>query len=289
LKALAYYIALPCIYLLSHMPWFMLYGLSNLLSFVLYYVIRYRRQVVRENLRKSFPEKSPAEIITIEKEFYRFFADVMVENLKSLTMSGAELEKMCRIKNPEVLEQIIAQGKSVMIVMGHYGNWEICGRMVAHYFSFPVYFLYKPLSNPYFDKLTKYSRERYKTNMLSAQESVKKLIELKDTPLCVCFIADQTPHPDKAFWVPFLNRETPVFTGPEKVTSKLDYTVFYLSITYNKRKDYSLEFVKITDTPKALANEELTSIHTHLLEKDIKASPAYWLWSHKRWKHTRKK
>ncbi len=257
----------------------------------MYYIVGYRKGVVRSNLTKSFPNKSSKELKSIERKFYRFFCDLFVESLYEMHISKREmLKRMSFINSEAVLEQY-EKGKSCLLMTSHYGNWEW-----ASAFSLllpddkPMYSVYKKLRDKKFDTLMYNLREKGKSKNVEKNELVKTMFRLKKEGRLAMFgmISDQSPAKNAIdYWTTFLNQETAVITGTEVLAHKFDYPVFYGEITRIKRGYYSCKFIPVSMEPAETAQNEITEKYARLLEKTIEANPAYWLWSHKRWKHKR--
>lgn len=277
-------IALP-IYLLCSLPLWALYGVSTGLYWILYYAIGYRKKVVRQNLRNSFPEKSEVEILLIERAYYKHMVDVIVETLKLATLSKNQLKKRVRFTNIELITQLEKEKQSYVFVLGHQGNWEWCGPAFASYGIGTLYGIYHPLSNSFFNWLMIKIRTRHGMKLVPMNQVMRGMAKLKEEFAGMAFIADQTPAPETAFWTTFLNQETPVFVGTEKLAKRFNFPVIYASNTKVKRGYYHIEFKLLSANPSATTNGWITEQHTRFLEQDIRANPANWLWSHRRWKH----
>jgi Kdo2-lipid IVA lauroyltransferase/acyltransferase len=271
------------------LPFWLLYRLSDFFFIIVYLLIGYRKKVVTTNLQKSFPEKTPQEIAKIRFQFYRHFCDVIVETLKLLTISKATFKKRCTMdaEARENFEYFIRKNQSIIGIMGHCGNWEWGAISHTIYFNRMLTGVYHPLSNKNFDKLMLDMRSRFGGDIVAMNSLLKRLISLRqqNTSTTVGLIADQTPPPESAYWTTFLNQDTPVFNGPEKLAKKFNYPVVYLAIKKVKRGYYRLETTILTETPQVLAEGELSEMHTKLLEANIREQPFSWLWSHRRWKH----
>ncbi len=285
INALLYYLVILPI---SILPFFILYGLSNFLFFVFYYVIGYRKKVIVGNIQRSFPNKSTAEQIEISRLFYRHFCDLIVESLKAFSISRKEVLKRVICNNPEVIDKYYDANKSVVIAGGHYNNWEIMAVAINMLLKHNVSGIYKPLSNNYFDKKMRKTRMKYGLHMLPTKE-VKEYFEKNKTNLIApLFATDQSPsNPDNCYWTTFLKQDTGVLFGVEKYAVEYNYPVVYGRINKVKRGHYTIDFYDVTDTPQETAYGEITEKITQLLEKDINHLPQYWLWSHRRWKHKR--
>lgn len=289
MSALVYYIALPFIYLVAILPFPLLYAVSDVVYFLLYHVFGYRKKVVFANLRNSFPEKSDEEINKIAKQFYSYLCDLMLETFKTLAISQRNAKARCAFDPAarRLLEQYSEEKKSIIIVMGHYGNWEWAGSSFSLEFKFPLYVIYHPLRNAYFNGLIYRMRTRFGTRLIAMRETFKTMVSLRNEHNATAFIADQTPAPESAYWTNFLNQDTPVFWGTEKIAQKMGYPVVYVTVNRIKRGYYEILAEELFANPKSTAEGEISEAHTRKLEKDILEQPAIWLWSHRRWKHKR--
>lgn len=277
------------LYALSLLPMRLLYGLSDVLYTALYHWVRYRRNVVADNLRQSFPEKSSAQLKAIEKGFYRHFCDIAVEAVKVLTMPKKEIRRRFRLKNPELLERYHRQNRNVIFYMAHHGNWE--------WFAFMPLFIrhqntsfYQPLRNKYVDRLMKITRCRYGVLMIASHKGYKSILGLhrQNMLTATMVIGDQSPRPSSPkHWTHFLHRETAFLTGADRIAMKSDTVVIYPAFSKPKRGLYEIEFVLIEDTPKQAAEGAIIEAYARVLEQTIHKDPEMWLWSHKRWKLTR--
>ncbi|MES2285024.1 MAG: lysophospholipid acyltransferase family protein [Bacteroidota bacterium] len=284
-NALLYYLVIIPISLL---PFPLLYALSDGLYILFYYILGYRKKVVLQNIRNSFPDKTEKEHIEICKKFYRHFCDLVVESLKTFTISEKEVLKRVICINPEVIDKYFDQKRSVIIAGGHYNNWELFAVAVDALIKHKTVGIYKPLSNKYFDGKMRSTRGKYGLEMISTKE-VKTFFDTHTNVLtATIFGTDQSPsNPNNAYWMKFLNQDTGVLFGAEKFAKEYNYPVVYGRLNKLKRGHYSLDFTDVTDTPKETAHGEITEKITLLLEKDIQAIPQYWLWTHRRWKHKR--
>lgn len=285
---LGYYIALPLIYGISLLPFPLLYVVSDLLNLVVFRVIGYRKQLVLKNLRNSFPEKSEQEIRAIAKRFHQWFCDLVVETLKTLTVSPEAVRKRVTFEGIELLRDHARQNRSIILVLGHYGNWELAGARYSQEKDIPqLYVIYHPLANRHFDRLMYRMRTRHGTKLYKMREASKDMMRDKDQLTATAFIADQTPSPERAYWMTFLGQDTPVFLGTEGLSRKLDKPVVYIRITRPKRGFYHMAVETLVADPRNTRVGEITEIHTRRLERDIREHPEIWLWTHDRWKHKR--
>jgi len=287
MKAIVYYLALPLIYLLSILPFSILYIISNFLFFILYSLLGYRRKVVYENLANSFPDKSENDLKKIEKEFFKYFCDLILETLKTLTISPKVLEKRVEFEDNGIFKKYFEKNQSVIIAMGHLGNWELGGARFAIEPHHQLFVIYHPLANTYFDQLVHKMRTRLGNGLYAMKDSLRGMIADKNKITATAFIADQTPSAKGAHWMEFMNQDTPVFTGMGKLASKLDYPVVYISIMRTKRGHYKMSAEELITSPKEVDAIEIIEKFTQRLEVDIRYQPETWLWSHRRWKHKR--
>jgi len=265
-----------------------LYGLSDFLRLVLYYLIGYRVGVIRTNLQNSFPEKSLAEIKTIEREFYKHLCDLVVESIKHFSISKAEAERNYSIANVELMHELYKKGKSVILVGGHYACWERYALNSTREVQHRIFGLYAPLANNFFEEKMKASRSKFGLQMVAIKQASELFANKGSEPIAVIFGSDQSPrNPDKAYWLTFLNQETGVQFGAERFAKEYDCAVVYGNLDKVPRKSNSAEFVLICEDPSTMPHGRITELHTKLLEEKILGYPPFWLWSHKRWKHKR--
>jgi KDO2-lipid IV(A) lauroyltransferase len=253
-----------------------------------YYVVRYRRQVVRTNLKNAFPEKSESELNKIEKDFYKRFVDFIFESIKAVSISESALMKRTSIKNPELIKEFYDKGRSVIVTCGHINNWEFYALSLPNQVPFKTYSVYQPLKNSFYDRILYKSRTRNGMRLIETKQLIPFFKEEIAEPRMVVIVNDQSPsNIDAAHWNNFLNQETGWNIGPEKLSKKFDYSVLFGHAKRVKRGYYEVEFRTISEDPQSQADGEITDTYTQILEELIKASPESWLWSHKRWKHKR--
>jgi KDO2-lipid IV(A) lauroyltransferase len=288
-KALAYYSAVPFIYLLSILPWSILFVFSDFFFLILYYGIGYRRKVVKMNLSNSFPEKSDKELKMIEFRFYRYFADMIFEMLKLFTMSPEQKRARCKMdaKTQQLFTDLYSKGRSAILVMGHYGNWEYCPSGLPLQTNFQTYVIYHPISNIYIDRLMLRMRTSTSCKLYTMSGTLKGMLANRNELNMTAFLSDQSPDPKGAYWTQFLNQETPVFNGTEKIAQKLQMAVIYGCMERVKRGKYVYHTKLICEDASKTKAGEITECHLRLLENDIRKAPEYWLWTHRRWKHKR--
>lgn len=291
LKGIAYYIVLCVWYLISLLPLSILYFLSDFIYCLLYDVVNYRKKVVRKNLAAAFPEKPETELRKIERGFYHFFCDYIVESLKMMTISRGNLRKRMVFKGTELIDEMVESGQSCAIYLGHYCNWEWIT-------SLPLWVnpkaqcgqIYHPLENLVTDRLFLRLRERHGALSITMQDTLRKMLEFRKTgqPVVIGYISDQKPYwTNIHHWVDFLHHDTPVLTGTERIARKMNHAVFYLDVQCVRRGYYEAEFKLITRNPQQMKEFEITDIYYQMLESTIRRAPEFWLWSHNRWSRTR--
>lgn len=273
---------------MSLLPMRVHYFFSDLMYPLIYYIIRYRRKIVRKNLTNSFPEKDLAEIKKTERKFYRFFCDYFVENIKALTMRKENMMKRMRFENLELVNNLFQDKQFIFLYLGHFCNWELIASLK---WWLPQQYdtaqLYAKLHNKHIDRLFFKIRSRYGGENINKKESLRRIIAIQKTgrKTLIGFISDQGPKRESIhLWVDFLNQDTPVFTGTERIAKKVDAGVVYGEVRRVKRGYYSCKFKPITDDPKSFGEHEMTRLYMKMLEADIRRDPARWLWTHNRWK-----
>jgi KDO2-lipid IV(A) lauroyltransferase len=283
---LYYVVILP----ISLLPYPILYAFSDFLYLMIYYVVRYRKNVVLKNIQKSFPQLSPAEHVAISKKFYHHFCDLIVESLKIFSISEEEVKERMKIVNPEFIDAYYEKGQSMILAGGHFNNWELFAVAIAAPLKHETSAIYKPLNNKFFDAKMRETRGKYGLKLISTK-AVKPFFELvKEKPTITIFAIDQSPSRKSGFYsMKFLNQETRVLFGTEKYSKEFNCPVVFGRINKLKRGYYSFEFLEVIENPRDKKHGEITEHITKLLEKDINANPEFWLWSHKRWKLIKEK
>ena len=281
-----FWISYGLFYLISLLPFSVLYFLSDGLYYLLYTVIGYRKQVVRDNLRRSFPTKNEQERLDIEKTYFRFLADNLIESLKSLSMSKKSFQKRFHLKNPEIITQFTDKNQSILLAMSHYANWEWSAPGLTLQIPVKTILVYKPLSNKSAEKVINGIRAQYGALMVPMKQAIRTIIEHQGETTITFMVSDQTPSArDNMHFVNFLNQPTAVFKGLEKIAKLTKSPIVYMHVERVKRGYYQAEFSVLEANPLATAEDEITEKYNKKLENIIVANPAYWLWSHKRWKH----
>ena len=293
MKKALYYLLYASWYLLSHLPLSALYVLSNFIFFIVFHVLKYRRRTVWVNVVTSFPELEPEEHKDIERKFYRWFCDYLVENIKLMNMKPEEMKQRLVFKNTEAVDQCVNEGQSCAIYLGHLCNWEWIT-------SLPFWVapeaqcgqLYHPLENKDFDRLLLHIRQRFGSVCIPMNDSLRRILDYKrqGKQTVIGYIADQAPFWwNIHHWCQFLHHDTAVLSGTERIATKLDQAVFYLDVHRVKRGYYEAEFKLITREPRKMEEFQLTDIYFNELEKSIRRQPECYLWTHDRWKRTRER
>ena len=291
MKRISFYVLYGFLWLITRMPLRYLYVLSGLFYPLIYYVIPYRKKLVLNNLRLSFPEWDEKKLRQTARKFYRHFCDSFIEGIVTIFISDEELRKRYVFTNPEVCNDLFSRGKSIALIMGHYGNWEWASLM-PEYVKGKILAIYKPLHNPYFDNLIKQNREKFGVETVAMEKIFRSISGyMKDKiPTLTMFLADQRPRwAQIQHWTTFMNQDTPVILGPEKISKKLGLAVVFYKITPVKRGYYTIEFIPMFEDPSVTDTFEITERFHQLLEDTIREKPEYWLWTHHRWKHEKEK
>lgn len=286
-----YYIGYALWYSLSLLPLRVLYVLSDLLYVLVSRIVRYRHRVIWNNLKVSFPEKTDQEIRRIEHDFYHYFCDYLVETIKMMTISERQLRQRMTFTGMEELNRVLSSGQSCAVYLGHVGNWEWITSL-PFWVSSDVQCaqIYHPLENAASDKLFLKVRERLGARCIAMNDTLREVVRYRreGRTICVGYISDQKPHwVNIHHWVDFLNHDTPVLTGTERIARSTGHAVFYADVTRKRRGYYNCDMQLITTDPKSTNEWELTDRYFSALEQTIRRNPAIWLWSHDRWKRTR--
>jgi KDO2-lipid IV(A) lauroyltransferase len=279
-----YYIVFGLLYLVSRLPFFILYKISDIISFILFDIIGYRKKVVMENLRLSFPEKSATQLNSIAKKFYKNFTDNWIETIKLISISKKELNQRVT-SNVEIFHQLYKEGKASQLNLGHFFNWEY---MTVHTgINQPSVFLtvYLPQSNAITNRLFIYIRSRWGNPQLPSTDMARSIMPWRRKQYVLALGADQSPpQSENAYWLYFLNRPTGFLKGPEKFARIQNIPVVMMTTTKPKRGYYHFEYFLLADNPKNLADGELIRLYVKHLEENIRLQPEIYLWSHRRWK-----
>jgi len=291
---LLYYILFALLFPLTLLPFRLLYLFSDFSYIIVYHLLRYRRKVVRKNIVNSFPEKNEAEIIKTERTFYRYFCDYFFETIKMLNMSDARMKRHFVFKNIDLLQYFLDEGKPVILMLGHCGNWEWVTSITLWLKTdekTQIGQVYLPLRNKVTDKLFLKLRSRFHSIGFSKFRIYKDIINLKKEGKnwLIGFMSDQRPQPHlPQIWLPFMNQDTPTLTGTEKIARHTGAVVCYLDITRTKRSYYEGKIRLITDNPEENHENEITEKYIQCLERTIRQNPPCYLWTHNRWKFKKK-
>ncbi len=283
------YFGISLLKAVSYLPFWFIYLLSDVFAFILMHIVRYRLNVVTHNLRNSFPEKKEAEIASIRRKFYRHFCDVTLESVKSYSMSWRSFNKRFVIKNIDIINARYDEGRSILLLLMHYNNWEWCFSsqpLLKH----QAYIVYNPIrGNPWFEKYLVGIRERWGAKCIPVHKSSRQAIGFNQSekPVLLALAADQRPPRITRFWTLFLNQETCFYSGPAKIASATNQPVFFGEVKKVKRGHYEATFVPLFMNPGGEKEEDILLAYVKSMEKYISKHPEYYLWSHNRWKQKR--
>ncbi|WP_300693312.1 lysophospholipid acyltransferase family protein [uncultured Bacteroides sp.] len=288
---LIYWLTYAGMWLVALLPFWALYILSDGLCFLMRHVVHYRRKVVRRNLSNSFPEKSQDELRRIERKFYHYICDYMVEEVKMMRMSFEDLSRRMEYGNTEEYLAMIEKHGGIVILIPHYADFEWLTGMgaIMNPGDIPVQ-VYKPLRNKYLDEMFKLIRSRHGGYNVPKHSTAREVIRLRrdGKRVAIGLITDQSPNLSEAhYWTTFLNQDTVFMDGGERIAKMMDYPVFYCELEKKGRGYCKAYFDLLTENPKQTADGEITELFARRLEQTIRREPAYWFWSHKRWKLTR--
>lgn len=284
-------LAINLLWLLSLLPLWVHYVLSNCMYLIIYHLIGYRKKVVRNNLMSAFPEKTEAEISIIERDYYLWFCDYLVETIKLMTISRKEMQRRMVFKGTDVIDQLTSEGVSCGVMLGHYCNWEWISTLPLSVSNKALCAeLYHPIENPQFNQMFLNLRQRFGSVCIPMEETLRHIIKYRQEgrPLVIGYIADQKPNwRNIHLWIDFLNHTTPVFTGSERIIKRTKQAFFYGDVKRIRRGYYECEFKLIERHSELLPDYQLTEYYMQALEQTIRHEPAYWLWSHDRWSRTK--
>lgn len=293
MKEFLYNIIYGIFYLVSKLPYRALYVISDIANLVLYHIVRYRRDIVRRNITSAFPEKSLEECISIERGFYKWFCDYFVETVKLMSVSRQELLSRIEFRGIDKIEECFDRGQTCAGILGHYGNWELLsatGLVIKKHPEAVIGLIYHPLRSQLFDRLFINMRQSMGGVCVPKKDILRYLVSFRSQNLMNLFgyIADQAPrYRNIHLWLPFLNHDTPVFTGAERIMRKMNNAVFYIDVERPERGKYIYTFKLMTDKPGEIPEFEITKKFFVMLEQTIRREPRFYLWSHNRWKRTR--
>lgn len=279
-------------YIHALLPFRMLYILSDILYFFAYKLFGYRVRVTRMNLKNSFPEKTEKQLRQIERQFYHHFCDYFVETMKLLHISDSEMQKRMTFNNIDYVKEVLAKDQSVIMCLGHYGNWEWVTSIALSVNDTNICAgqIYRTLNNKAMDNIFLKIRSRFGTLNIPKNRTLRTIVELgrEQKKLLLGFISDQSPARHNIhFWTTFLNQDTAFFTGAEHIAKSTGFAVMYLDIVKTGRGYYECECKMISDKPKEEPEFAITQKYISMLEDTILRAPAYWLWTHRRWKYSK--
>lgn len=266
----------------------MLYGFSDFLYVLVYYVIGYRKKIVRMNLQNSFPNKSEVELKLLEKKFYKHLTDLILETIKGSNISKKQLEKRCVNLDKKLYDDLLAKKKNAMVVMSHNGNWEWVCQVADLTVTQEAICVYKTLSDKHFDKWIYKLRSKFGTKPYPMEKTMRVMLEHSEIPTVIAIIGDQNPANTKnCHWTTFLNQETAFLPGTERIGTKLNWAIVYLKMRKVKRGYYECTTEMLFENPETTKPGEISEKIARVTEEDILGQPENWLWSHRRWKHKR--
>lgn len=271
-------------------PWRLLYGFSNAMAFVLRRVLRYRLDVVRDNLRRVFPDMDTGALAALEVAVYRNLSDIAVETLKGFAMSNRAVLQRHRVVNPELLDAYLERGQSVIGLTAHYNNWEWGAMSAATQLKHTPIAIYSPMSNRAIDWIIRRHRSLRGTVLAPTSSTHSTFEQYKDQPCIYLLVADQAPAPinmERAIWIDFLGHDTPCIHGPEKYARLYGYPVVYIDIQRVERGRYEVRLSTLCEQPATLPEGELTRLYMGRVAQSIAQQPSSWLWTHRRWKRSR--
>ncbi len=287
MQFLIYILIYPFLWLISTLPFPMLYAFSDFIYLILYYVIGYRKKTVRENLVMAFPNLSDKERLIIEKKSFHHLCDMFLEMAKTMTISEKEINKRFKYTNLDVYLDLEKKGKSIALMCAHYASYEWVLSMNNH-ITFRGYGIYKKIANPYFDTLVKDIRAKFKAYLITTKETKPTIEQNTITNVLGLygFASDQTPRrSDNLYWYTFLGIETPIHFGAEMLAKRYNMNVIYLKVTKVKRGFYEASFEVLSDDVKSVPNYKISEMFMQRVEQQIYEAPEFYLWTHKRWKH----
>lgn len=287
MKYLSFKFIYAIIWVISKLPFSILYFLSDIFFYVLYYIVGYRKEVVKNNLRIAFPDKSEAELKLLTKKALKHFTDFIFESIKTFTISEKEIHRRFKYMNLELLNELEKEGKTIILMGTHYGNWEWIIYLAKHVSFLPVA-AYTKISNQFLEKSVKTSREKFGGIFIRTSDFTKNVLQFKKDNKNAIYglLSDQSPVFDRAkYWTNFLGAKVPVIVGSEELAKKHDFVVVNFNTHRVKRGFYEIEFEVLTKDPRSFENYEITEKFLALAEKHIRKQPEFYLWTHKRFKH----
>jgi KDO2-lipid IV(A) lauroyltransferase len=287
MQFIIYILIYPLLWLISILPFPIFYAFSDVVCFLVYRIIGYRKKTVRYNIALALPHLSIKEQRAVERKFYSHLCDLFLEMIKTLTLSKEGIQKHFVFTNIDLYHEYEAKNKSIVILYGHYASWE-WSTSIGLYAKFRGIGVYKKIKNKYFDKLVQHIRSRYNAELVDTKNTIRVVTEnqRKGLKAVYGFISDQNPKPHKALlWDHFMGYTVPIQTGGEVLARKLDLNIIYLKIEKIARGKYEATFVPLCDEVKETPEFEITKRFLREVEKQILEKPEYYFWTHKRWKY----
>ena len=291
MQLLVYILIYPILWIISILPFPIFYLFSDFICFLTYNIIGYRKKVVRANIKLALPHLSDKERLAIEKKFYSHMCDMFLEMIKTITISQKEIEKRFTFSNMDVYYDLEKKNKSIALMCAHYASYEWVVSMNYH-INCKGFGIYKKLANPYFDKLVKRIRSKFKAELITTKQTIPTIAENHKNHVLGLygFASDQSPKANAAYhWAPFMGHIVPVHTGAEILAKRFDMNVIFLKVKKVKRGYYEASFEILSEDVKSVPNYEITDKFLKLVEEQIYEAPEFYLWTHKRWKHTKEK
>ncbi|MGB5171503.1 lysophospholipid acyltransferase family protein [Eudoraea sp.] len=286
MQFLVFILTYPLLWIISILPHRLFYFFSDIIFFIVYHLVGYRRKVVYDNLTLVFPDKNDSEKRKIAKEFYKHMCDMFLETLRTMSISEENLKKQYLLPNIDLLLEI-EKDRSILVLFAHYGNWE-WSIIVNRYVKSKGFAIYQKIGNVYFDRLIKKIRATWNTTPISQKETVRTMMRNFQTDVKGVYgiVSDQSPQVERAqYWTDFMGVTVPVYNSPEVLAKRFDHAVVFAKVSKIKRGHYSTEFIPIAIEGSKTVQNEITDTFLRLTEKEIRQNPQYYLWTHKRWKH----
>lgn len=287
MQFLIYIISFPFLWIISKLPFKLFYWFSDGIYVLIYYIIGYRKKIVRHNILIALPNLSESERLKIEKKFYRHMCDMFLEMIKTMSISTEEMKKRFKITNIEVVKEYEQKNKSIILLASHYASWEWL-LSINESTSFKCIGVYKKINNPYFDKLIRNIRSKFNSELVATDKTIALIAENQEKGIMGMYglASDQSPQVHKTFhWQQFMGIEVPVHTGAEMLAKRYDLEVVFAKVKKVKRGFYEATFVPICEHPRTIPDYEITDTYLKEVEKQILEAPEYYFWTHKRWKH----
>lgn len=275
--------------LVSRLPDFGIKTMTSILGWLTHSIIPYRKKVIQSNFERSFPDASKQEIKTYVKKYYYFLASLVMQSLQAFSLSKEQLEQKVKFINNDVLQPFVDAKQPFIVIIGHYGNWELMGLSGSFTPNVQFHSLYRTLENEPINQFVVQNRQRFGLKLIEEKQAIRQIPSILKEDACnaLVFLADQATLPKRAFWFHFLNQDTTFVKGPELYAKKYNCPVLFGGLTRTEDGNYEAHYEIITTTPLQCEDGEIMSKYAQLLEQQIKNNPPYWLWSHKRWKHKR--